>query len=113
FYVHPVDGQLLAFAGLWEHWSGADGSEIESATILTTEANADVAPVHDRMPVLVAPDDFDAWLDCARFPVSEVTGLLHPPPDGSLEVTEISTRVNNPANDTPDVKKPLQSQLSG
>jgi len=60
FYLKRRDEGLLAFAGLWEHWQGADGAEIESAVILTTHANASVSPLHHRMPVIRDPEDFDA-----------------------------------------------------
>jgi putative SOS response-associated peptidase YedK len=111
FHIHRVDGGLIAFAGLWEHWLGADGSEMESATILTTDANAEVAPLHGRMPVMIDPDDFDAWLDCDRVPATEVQELLQPAPDGTLEAVEVHPRVNNPRVDEPGVLEPLQSNL--
>jgi len=111
FHIHREDGQPIAFAGLWEHWLGAGGSEMESVTILTTEANANVAPIHERMPVIIDPDDFDAWLDCDRLSVEDVQELLCPVPDGILEAVEVGRRVNNPENDEPDVMKPVQGNL--
>lgn len=66
FYIRRADGDPIGFAGLWEHWQGADGCEIDSAVILTTNANAEVSRLHERMPVILDADDFDAWLDCDR-----------------------------------------------
>ena len=64
-FIHIRDDRPLAFAGLWESWEGADHSALESCTILTTAANDLVRPIHDRMPVIVAPEDYADWLDPA------------------------------------------------
>src|SRR5262249_35050656 len=63
YYICRQDGHPFGFAGLWERWEGADGPPVESCTILTTEANEVVRPLHDRMPVLLDPRDYAAWLD--------------------------------------------------
>jgi len=99
----PRAGGLLALAGLHEHWLGADGSEIETMAILTTAANADVAPVHDRMPVILAPESFPGWLDCAPGSAAGVMGLLVPAPEGLLEAVEVDARLNNVRNEGPDL----------
>ncbi|MGI9384466.1 MAG: SOS response-associated peptidase [Methyloligellaceae bacterium] len=111
FYIHPEDGRVLAFAGLWEHWQGPDGSELESATILTTEANAVVAPLHARMPVILPEDAFDAWLDAGRVPPSELAEFLEPAPDALLAAIEVDPKLNNSRVDEPGVRVPLQGQL--
>lgn len=112
FHIRRRDSdEPLAFAGLWEHWQGPDGSEIESAVILTTSANADMAHLHDRMPVILDPEDFDAWLDCDRLPAEEVQALLKPAPEGTLEAVEADRRINDPRNDEPGVVEPLQGSL--
>ena len=80
---------LFAMAGLWEHWLGADGSEIETMAILTVEANPTVAAVHDRMPVILAPGDFDTWLDCTPGSAEPIGDLMRPAPAGLLEVMAI------------------------
>lgn len=90
-WFHPVKGRALGLAGLW------DG---RTFTILTTEANADVAPVHPRMPVIVAPGDWGTWLGSGTG-VEELRALLGPAPDGSLEARVVSTRVNTPEEDDP------------
>lgn len=108
FHVHRRGStDPLPLAGMWEHWMGPDGSEIESATILTTTANADVSPLHDRMPVIIEPEDFDAWLDCERVPADEAHSLLVPARDGLLEAVEVHPKINNPRFDEPGVLEPL------
>ncbi len=111
FHIHRADGEQIALAGLWEHWQGADGTEFDSVAILTTDANAEVAPLHARMPVILDPDDFDAWLECDRVPAEEIAELLHPAPDGLLEAVEVHPRVNSPRVDEPGVLEPLQGNL--
>lgn len=98
FYAHPEDGGIVAFAGLWETWSGADGSEIDTAAIVTTDANERLKPVHHRMPVVVAPEDFEAWLSPDTQP-AEAQALLRPAPEPLFALTPVSTRVNAVAND--------------
>ncbi|MEO0671793.1 MAG: SOS response-associated peptidase [Pseudomonadota bacterium] len=105
------DKALFAFAGLYEDWLGADGSEMETAAILTTEANATVAPIHDRMPVILPPEQFDAWLDCKSGEAAEAVSLLAPAPDDLLEVFEVDRRVNNPRSDGPDLHEPVRTTL--
>jgi len=112
FHIRRLDNdEPIGFAGLWEPWQGPEGSEIDSAVILTTSASTDVAHLHDRMPVILDPEDFDAWLDCDRVPANEVQDLLRPLPDGSLQATEVDRRVNNPRVDEPGILQPLQGNL--
>ena len=91
---------LIAFAGLWETWHGADGSEIDTATIVTTDANERLRPIHDRMPVVLAPEDFEAWLSRETDP-AEAQALLKPAPEDLFSLTPVSTRVNSADNDDP------------
>lgn len=81
FHIAPRDGGVIAFAGLTETWAGADGSEIDTAVILTVAANATVAPIHDRMPAVIPPEAFAAWLDTARVMADAAARLLVPAPD--------------------------------
>ena len=90
--IAPREGGILGLAGLWEHWLGPDGSEIETMAILTTAANATVARIHDRMPVILAPDDFELWLDCRPGTADEVVRLLAPAPDGVLDMMPFDPR---------------------
>jgi putative SOS response-associated peptidase YedK len=102
--VHRADGRLLGLAGLWERWRGPDGVELETCTILTTGANALVAPVHDRMPVIVDPADYECWL---RGSADEAAALLRPAPAGELALHPVSLAVNNVRNDAPALIEPL------
>ncbi len=100
--------RLFAFAGIWEHWLGADGSEFDSMAILTTSANADMSHIHDRMPVFVPPSAFDRWLDCRPGTADFITGLLVAPPDGEIEIIAVSPKLNNPRNEGPELQTPAQ-----
>lgn len=101
--IRPRHGGLMAMAGLAEHWVGADGSELETMAILTTAPNATMRPIHDRMPVILNPADFDLWLDCSTGTAKFAETLLVPPPDDLLEVVDVSPRLNNPRNEGPDL----------
>lgn len=105
-YIHPKDSELFALAGLWEFWAGADGSELETCTILTTTPNDLMAPIHDRMPVIVAPEDFAIWLDPGPRPENGLH-LLRPYPAEKMVAYPVSNLVNSPANDTPACIAPL------
>ncbi len=91
----------MALAGVWEHWLGADGSELETMAILTVAANATVGAIHERMPMIVAPTDFDRWLDCKPGSAEPIRDLLGASPDLRLEVMPVKGRLNNaPENGT-------------
>ena len=98
-FIHMRDDRPLAFAGLWDSWEGADHSALESCTILTTEANDLVRPIHDRMPVILAPADYARWLDPAVQTPEPILPLLRPYPSEPMEAYAVSTRVNSPARD--------------
>jgi putative SOS response-associated peptidase YedK len=100
--IHEGDGRLIAFAGLWETWHGPDGSEIDTATIVTTNANAPLGEIHGRMPVVVAAKDFETWLSMKTQP-AEADALLKPAPDDLFSLTPVSTRVNSADNDDPSL----------
>jgi putative SOS response-associated peptidase YedK len=91
---------LIAFAGLWETWHGPDGSEIDTATIVTTDANDFLRPVHDRMPVVLGRADFSAWLSRNTEP-ADAQALLKPAPEDFFQLVPVSTRVNSADNDDP------------
>jgi putative SOS response-associated peptidase YedK len=107
YFIRPRDGRLLAFGGLVEEWIDCDGGILESAAILTTAANAAVAPIYERMPVIVAPEDFERWLDCLRNEPRTVAELMRPAPDDLLEAIPVSTRVNAARNDDAGLVEPL------
>jgi putative SOS response-associated peptidase YedK len=103
YYVHAKSGQPLAFAGLWETWTGPNGEEMETAAIVTTRVNRALADIHDRMPVVVSPDAFNLWLDCTNVDAETAASLVAPAPENLLEAYEVSTAVNRTANDNPDL----------
>ena len=107
YWVRPRGGGLVAFAGLWETWSDRDGGEIDTACILTTDANATIAPIDDRMPVVIEADDFDRWLDCRGYAPDAVTELLRPAPAALFEAIAVGSRVNTAANDDPALQDPV------
>jgi putative SOS response-associated peptidase YedK len=95
------DGRPFAMAGLWERWYQPDGEPLESCTIITTRANQVVGELHERMPVILAPDLYDEWLLSTPLPPPRLQQLLVPHPDTGMEAYPISKRVNNPRNDDP------------
>jgi putative SOS response-associated peptidase YedK len=100
----------LAFAGLYETWTGPNGEEVDTAAIITTAANRTLAALHDRMPVFVPPDAFDLWLDCANVEADVAAALIRPAADGLLEAYEVSPAVNRVANDSDALLVPLSAQ---
>ncbi|MFZ4662010.1 MAG: SOS response-associated peptidase [Caldilineaceae bacterium] len=111
FYITTPDGAPFAIAGLWEYWEGADGSALESCTLLTTSANALMAPLHDRMPVIVQPEDYTQWLGTGRDEtpqaLSQLQHLLRPYTDDGLVAYPVSTYVNNARNEGADCVQAL------
>jgi len=95
FFFQLKDGQPFGFAGLWDRWTGEDGNAIESCTILTTAANEVLAPVHDRMPVIVHPEDYQLWLETDVRKQELLKDLLQPFPADEMTSYPVSTLVNN------------------
>ena len=93
-------------AGLWEHWLGSDGSEIASCTIIVTDANALLTPIHDRMPVILDSADYDAWLDPGTADKAALLKLLRPADPAGWTVYPVSRAVNSPRNDSPALLEP-------
>ncbi len=110
-YISLRDRPLFAFAGLWEVWRSPDGELVESATILTTVANRFMADIHLRMPVILAPEDHEAWLRPAGTETHQ--GLLRPCAPEIMQAWPVSTVVNRPANDTPETIEPLDDVAAG
>jgi putative SOS response-associated peptidase YedK len=116
FVIRPSEeGEVLAFAGLCERWPDrsapprADGgpSLLPSCTIITTVANELVAPLHDRMPVILAPADFDEWLTSPKLSRRDLARLLCPAPAGSLEACPVSARVGDSRAEGADLAEPV------
>ena len=98
----------FAFAGLWDIWKKTDGTLVYSFTIITTQANDLPRPVHDRMPVILRPEDEDLWLDPNLKDVTRLTPLLTPYAANALEAYDVSTIVNSPKNDVPECIQPAK-----
>lgn len=107
FHIHRGVGGPLALAGLWETWHDAQGVAMRSCTIITTDANAQMAPIHHRMPVILAEDDWSTWLGPERLSDGEAQRLLAPAPSGGLVFDAVSREVNRPVNDYPSLVEPL------
>ncbi len=109
-FVHLLNADLFAVAGLHEYWPGKDGSEpVESYTIITTDANEMMAKLHDRMPVILHERDYEAWLDPNNENIEALKALVKPYPAEEMHAHPISTRVNNVKNDD----KSLIQELAG
>jgi putative SOS response-associated peptidase YedK len=106
-FVRRHDDGPFAFAGLWERWRPDEEAEpVDTMTIVTTSPNALMAPIHDRMPVILAQRDYARWLD-RQVPGEEVAGLLRPYAEQDMAAVAVSTRVNSPRNDDCDCVAPL------
>jgi len=97
----------FAFAGLWEQWHPPEGADIESCTILTTDPNELLRPIHNRMPVILAPSTYDQWLDPTVHDAETLKSLIRPYPSEELTAYPVSTLVNNPRHDAPDCLEPV------
>jgi len=116
YLIRRSDKQPFAFAGLWSTWRGpeartsggpGDAPPVETFTILTTAANDVLRPLHDRMPVVVRPEDFALWLDPAVDDAGRLAPLLAPAPAEGWETVPVSRAVNSPAHDAADCVEPL------
>ncbi len=110
FYITPKDGKPLMLGGVYSTWLGATGEEIDTTAIITGPANADTRFVHERMPAMIPHKMLDDWLAVARVGPKEAMRILAPAPEGSLELTPVSTRVNSNRNEGPELIKPLSEQ---
>jgi len=109
------DRRMIGIAGLYERWVGEGGEVVDSCTLVTTRANDLLARFHDRMPVILAPSDYGAWLDRGLRDPEAVTPLLGPCPPDWLEPSPVSTRINDPRHDDPQclVAEPVTGNLFG
>ena len=105
-HIRLKGGGPFAFAGLWETWIGPNGEELETAAIVTTDANDLLSPIHHRMPVILEPESFALWLDCANVDANAAAALIAPARDDRLEACEISPAVNRVVNDSADILAP-------
>ena len=100
YWVHARDRVPIAFAGVWETWIGPNGEEVDTAAIVTTRANKTLAPIHDRMPVMLTREDEDAWLD-PNSTEPKLLSLLAPYDAARTELYQVDVRVNSVKNDDP------------
>ena len=109
YFVHRKDDRPFAFAGLWDHWQEGDES-IYSCIFLTTEANELLAPIHDRMPVILPRSAYDLWLDPGIHDPRRLEPLLVPFPADEMEAYPVSRVVNDPANEVPECIRPIETE---
>ncbi len=106
------DGELFAFAGLWDQWRDRQGDVIESCTILTTTPNSLLSDIHDRMPAILIADNYDLWLDPGFRDLASVSRMLEPFEPTLMRRYPVSTRVNQVQNDDEECTKPVEADLS-
>lgn len=109
YHIRLIGGQPFAFAGLWEHWEREDQT-IESCTVIVTDANELVNPIHDRMPMILSPDDYDRWLDPTNANSSELQQLLQPFPADEMESYPVGKAVNRAGLDEPRMIEPINNE---
>lgn len=112
FWVRPRHGGVIAYAGLVETYMDPNGSEIDTAAILTTGANDDLKGIHDRMPVVIAPEDYARWLNCRDQEPRDVADLLKPAKNGFFEAIPVSDKVNKADNMGPDLLERVEPQVA-
>lgn len=104
YYIYPAEGDAFSFAGIWRDWTQEDGSSISTVAIVTCEANEDISPIHHRMPVILAPDNFALWLG------EEGKGaatLMQPAPNNSILSYRVSRAINGRHEDSEELLAPL------
>src|SRR5450631_2905080 len=102
------EGELFAFAGLWDRWKDTSGNTVETCSILTTTPNAVTSAVHDRMPVILDPDTYDLWLDPGMKDMGIASELLKPYDALQMRCYPVSTRINHVANDDEECSAPVE-----
>jgi putative SOS response-associated peptidase YedK len=110
YFIRRADRQPIGFAAVCETWVGPNGEELDTVAIVTAPASEDLALLHDRVPVTIAPDDFARWLDCGNDEVDAVLPLMTAPRAGEFAWHTVSTRVNRVANDDAQLLLPITSE---
>jgi putative SOS response-associated peptidase YedK len=108
FCFEVNEGQLFAFAGLWDRWKGPNGNWMKTCSILTTTPNAVTSTIHDRMPVILNPECYDLWLDPGMTDVVAVSELLKPCDARLMRCYPVSTRINHVVNDDEECSTPVE-----
>jgi putative SOS response-associated peptidase YedK len=112
YWVRPRDGGVVAFGGLLETYIEPGGSEIDTAAIMTTSANAAIAHIHERMPVVIHAGQYDRWLDCVNNEPRDVADLMRPVEPDFFEAVPVSDKVNKVANVGPDIQERVDETVS-
>ncbi|MDX1377599.1 MAG: SOS response-associated peptidase [Anaerolineales bacterium] len=107
YFIHMKDRKPFAFAGLWDAWESSDGSSIKTCTIITTEPNDLMEPIHNRMPVILHTRDYAKWLDASPQTPDNLLPLLKPYSAEAMSAYAVSTLVNKPSNDMPELVVPV------
>jgi putative SOS response-associated peptidase YedK len=107
YFVSREDGKPFAMGGIWETWISPDGEVIDTVAIVTTLANAEIAPIHDRMPVILDNRDYLTWIEADRVSVEDAKALIKPASDGTLSPRPVSNRVNTVKNDDSENLSPF------
>lgn len=107
YFIHMKDRRVFAMAGLWDVWDGPDGSNVQTCTIITTEPNELMAPLHNRMPVILHTRDYAKWLDPSLRTPEGLLPLIKPYAADEMSAYQISNLVNKPENDTPELVVPV------
>jgi putative SOS response-associated peptidase YedK len=110
YFIHRRDGGAIGLAALAETWIGPNGEEVDTVAIITVPASADLAVLHHRVPVTIAPGDFERWLDCRANDAEMAMALLTGPDEGEFAWHEVSTRVNQVANDDAQLVLPITAE---
>ena len=105
WFITLKNDEPLAFAGLWEDWTSPEGEVLESCCIIVTTANDLMRPIHDRMPVILDPSNWETWLDPTNKDQTTLLALLQPYPAKAMMAWPVSTHVNNPRHDAPDCRE--------
>lgn len=110
WFIQPAEGQLMLFAGLYDEARGIDDEPLESYAIITTNANGPMAHLHDRMPVILEPEDVSIWLDSDMTEAEPVEHLLRPADDDAIELHPVAKSVNNTRHNGPSLIEPLDDE---
>jgi putative SOS response-associated peptidase YedK len=108
FCFEVKDGELFAFAGIWDGWKNAEGQWLKTCSILTTTPNAVTSAVHDRMPVILEPDSYDQWLDPGMHNIASISELLKPCDTQLMRCYPVSTRINHVENDDEESSRRIE-----
>ena len=107
YFIHMKDRKPFAFAGLWDSWENPDGSSIKTCTIITTEPNELMSPIHNRMPVILHTRNYAKWLDTSPQTPENLLPLIQPFPADDMAAYPVSTLVNKPSNDSAELVVPV------